>query len=288
MHCGNEGKRKMNNHPQELVFDKRSSTFDNLEWVKDKQFYGWIFEAIFEYEKNCNINGEKIESYLDVGTGTGQVLKYISGNYVAEQGILKNAKGIGIDVSKMMLSIAREKLCKIKNIELIHSSVEDYQSTNKFGFVICRNVFHHFDNPIEQFAKIIDLTRPGGKIYIIEGVAPTLESMELWKPILKRKDIGRNDNAYFSEKEFQRYFLEHFKVGIKDFGLFKSRMTLSNWLNNALITENDREIIIKDANRLVNNKIMQKEFGMKLLRKSPKALRDIEFIKFSSMLEISV
>lgn len=82
----------------------------------------------------------KARSVLELGCGTGSYLLHLSGCY----------KTTGLDISSVMLSIARKKLPKT---ELYQSGMLEFKFNKKFDVIICMNdTFNHF-------LKVFDLRR---------------------------------------------------------------------------------------------------------------------------------
>lgn len=83
----------------DVKFNKRADSYDKgFEGRFSKKFYSLLLNQI---ELNENVN------LLDVGCGTGEILKKLSNEY--------KINGYGIDVEKNMINLAKEK-CPNMNI----------------------------------------------------------------------------------------------------------------------------------------------------------------------------
>ncbi len=99
---------------------------------------------------------------LDVGTGTGAIALLL-----AEL----DHKVTGIDLSEGMMAIAREKADKL-NLEINFRSGDAenlHFKDNIFDAVICRHLLWTLPNPEKAVNEWIRVTKPGGKIAVIDG-----------------------------------------------------------------------------------------------------------------------
>ncbi|MBM3713434.1 MAG: class I SAM-dependent methyltransferase [Actinobacteria bacterium] len=272
---------------QRIIFNERANSFDTLSWVSNRDFLGHIFEIIYKFAEEQKSKGFIIKRFLDVGTGTGEVLKYLSEIY-RNQNLLAESIGIGIDISERMIAIAKSKLSLSKKVSLINCSIYDSElEYDSFDFIICRNSFHHFHNPDYALVEMRKLARKFGKIFIIEGVAPNNYTLEKWKDILTLKDIGRN-NIYLSLENIEEFFKNNYNLEVKYTELTPVKMLLSNWLGNAVITDDTRREIIKMMDKLYKDEIFRNQFGLEQIVKAPVDKKDYEFKKRSVLIEIDV
>ena len=106
---------------------------------------------------------------LDVGTGTGILLPYLS-RLTGEEGKL-----FALDYSSEMLSVAESKLPH-KGIEFINSNVENMPFDDEiFDRVICFACFPHFGNKLKSLKEMSRVLKKGGKLFI----AHLLSSQEI-------------------------------------------------------------------------------------------------------------
>jgi len=233
--------------------------------------------------------GRPISSYLDVGTGTGEVLRLFS-RLAAEQGVLSHARGLGIDVSEEMIKIASKKLKGMPNVQVERRSVyDDELGSARFDFAICRNSFHHFFDPGKALQAMRRLVKANGRIFIIEGVAPDEYTLSRWKDVLIRKDVGRNPRVLLSMENVGEIFRNEFHwppSRIEE--LTPVPVRLNGWLYNAPITIETRREIIRRVNILYNDPRFRRSFGLSMIRVSPRSRREYEFLKRSVLIEFTV
>jgi ubiquinone/menaquinone biosynthesis C-methylase UbiE len=106
---------------------------------------------------------------LDVGTGTGILLPYLS-RLTGKEGKL-----FALDFSSEMLSVAKSKLTQ-SGIEFIDSDVGNMPFENEiFDRVICLASFPHFGNKPKSLQEMSRVLKKGGMLFI----AHLLSSLEI-------------------------------------------------------------------------------------------------------------
>jgi ubiquinone/menaquinone biosynthesis C-methylase UbiE len=274
---------------QALIFDKRAGSFDRLAWVSDREFLGNILARISHFITDYRKLGRRVTSYIDIGTGTGEVLKYFRQHFGREQKLLIDAEATGLDVSKEMIAIASSKLGDDQQVKLVRGSVYDRLfEEHSFDFAICRNAFHHFGDPSFAVDEMRRLVRKGGMIFIVEGVAPDNYTLRKWSSVLLARDTGRNPAVLLSKENVENAFEDHFGAQkVRVFDLPAVPMLLSEWLNNAVITQDSRVEIISRIRRLFKDETFRHRFGIQRIRESSAAhrIRDYRLKKRSVMVE---
>lgn len=109
---------------------------------------------------------------LDVGCGTGAISKDIA-KIVGEKG-----RVIGIDNTKKFIESGKKNYGDIKNLDLIHSDLFDFQSEEKFDLIISARVLQWLTTPKEALLKMKELLKPSGQISILDYNHEALD----WKP----------------------------------------------------------------------------------------------------------
>lgn len=100
-------------------------------------------------------------SVLDLGTGTGVLIPYLS-RMVGPQGHVT-----AIDLSEGMLSIARKKYGDLPNVEFLKIDFEEEQIPGKFDVVMMYCVYPHLHSPRETFEWLFRMNiNPGGVIVV--------------------------------------------------------------------------------------------------------------------------
>jgi len=102
------------------------------------------------------------ERVLDLGTGTGRSLELFSDHF---------ARGIGVDMSREMLAMARARLetenlshCQVRFGDLYDLPFEGHQ----FDIVIIHQVLHYLDEPGRAIEVAADMLIPGGRLLIVD------------------------------------------------------------------------------------------------------------------------
>ncbi len=271
---------------QAYIFDQRAKSFDKLPWVTNRELTAGVLLRIFQF-----LDGQSKVKYLDVGTGTGEVLKQLSA-YAKQRGILQEVEGVGIDISEEMIKIAKKKTRGIPTVRVERRTISGDQPGAEYGtfdFAICRNAFHHLTNHDRAVVEMRKLVREGGRVWIIEGVAPDSYTLEKWKDILLIKDVGRNRDVLLSlpEKNVRGLFSRRFHwepAYVKE--LPKVPIRMSEWLNNAPITADKRETILHKINKLYEDPRFRESFRLRVIGRGSN--RDYEFLRRSVLIEFVV
>lgn len=138
-------------------FEQIASSYDKF---KRKNWY--YFQNINQIPLEKIKTGKKI---LDIGCGTGTLLLKLKPSY-----------GVGIDISEMMIKIARQKN-KSKKIFFWTGKIEKFSSRQKFDYIIMVDVIEHLENIQSTVACLKKFVHKNSEILIVM-VNP------LWEPIL--------------------------------------------------------------------------------------------------------
>lgn len=109
---------------------------------------------------------------LDVGCGTGAISKDIA-NFIGRTG-----KVIGIDNTEKFIERGKVTYKNVKNLELIHSDVFDFDSKQKFDLIVSARVLQWLNNPKDALIKMKSLLKSNGQISILDYNHNKLE----WNP----------------------------------------------------------------------------------------------------------
>ncbi len=151
---------------------------------------------------------------LDIGTGTGHVLE-IAGPSV------ENA--VGIDASREMLSVARDRLdraalsnCQVRQADMYHLPFD----SGRFDAVTLHMVLHYADQPEAVIAEAARVLSGNGRIIVVDFAPHELETM-------------REEHAHrwlgFADRDIERHFKSAGLVPEKPVHLGGGPLTVSLW-----------------------------------------------------------
>ncbi len=133
---------------------------------------------------------------LDVGCGTASISKDIA-NIIGA-----NGKITGIDNTENFILSGKKAYENIKNLELIHIDLFNFNPEEKYDLIISARVLQWMSNPKEALLKMKSLLKPNGQISILDYDHTNLnwnpsppESMQaFYNTFLKwRQDAGMNN-----------------------------------------------------------------------------------------------
>jgi len=184
-----------NKHHISMMFDSISQSYDFLNCL-----LSFGFDKIWRKKLINEIKNFQIEKFLDVATGTGDIL-VLGAKYL-------NVKELyGIDISEKMLEKARKKIANINSkikCTLINGDVEKMQFDNDFFDIITiaygvRN-FEDFNKSLHECYRVL---RKGGIIAILEFGLPKNKIIYFFYYIYFTKILpflgfvfSKNKNAY--------------------------------------------------------------------------------------------
>lgn len=186
------------------AFDKQALNYDF-----DKKGY----HARKQYN---NILGKvdklKFTNVLDVGFGTGEILRQIIKKY-------PNKNYYGIDISEKMLEKAHEKLQDKAKLSLGDSENLPYKD-NKFDLILCNDSFHHYPNPIKAMKELFRVLKPGAYLILSDYYKPFFIRFIMNSFIYFSKD---GDVKIYSKSETQ-HFLKNAGFKIIDTEILNSAL----------------------------------------------------------------
>lgn len=152
-HINNEFNLKMlNTDLLKEDFDTFAKIY-NPSWNHNIHYHKFLLKHIPD---NC-------ESVLEIGCGNGEFTRLISNKCV---------KITGIDISPVMISVAKSRSEKYSNIE--YETGDAFLKSipkESFDVVVSIGVFHHF-NLENVLLKSIDLVKKGGKLIVLDVYKP--------------------------------------------------------------------------------------------------------------------
>jgi len=141
------------------------------------------------------VAGHSIESLLDAGTGTGQMLELLAPHA---------KRSVGIDVSPEMLAIARDRLarlklqhCQVRLADIYRLPFPDGGALTGFDTVLFHQVLHYLDDPQAAVIEAARVMRHGGRV-LIADFAP--HDVEFLRSEYAHRRLG------FSDREVESWF----------------------------------------------------------------------------------
>ncbi len=111
------------------------------------------------------------QSMLDLGTGTGRLLELFSPLY---------RRGVGIDMSRDMLAVARANLeragvanAQVRQGDILNPPVE----RDHFDLVTIHQVLHFLDDPVVAIREASRALRPNGRLIIVDFASHDIETL---------------------------------------------------------------------------------------------------------------
>lgn len=171
---------------------------NNKGYLKIYKNYNLILDRVYEIFKECKITGPKI---IEIGVGTGNL---------SSKFLVDNFDITGIDQSREMLNIAKEKYPKLRVRlgEFLKIPYDNYT----FDFIVSTYAFHHLNNSekIVAIEEMIRVLKPSGVIIIGDLMFQNQLAEEELIKTLSPKELEEVKDEYYSyidmlTQEFERY-----------------------------------------------------------------------------------
>jgi ubiquinone/menaquinone biosynthesis C-methylase UbiE len=111
------------------------------------------------------------DSILDIGTGTGRILELFGRN---------TARGVGVDFSREMLSLARTRLtdanlanCQVRQGDMYQLPVDDAE----FDIATLHLVLHFADDPAAVISEAVRALAPSGRLVVVDYAPHKVEEL---------------------------------------------------------------------------------------------------------------
>lgn len=179
------------------------------------------------------IGKRPFQSMLDLGTGTGRLLELFAPLY---------RRGVGIDMSREMLSVARANLDRagISNAQVRQGDIfAPPVERGGFDVVTIHQVLHYLDDPALAIREAAQLVRPGGRLVIVDFAPHALDFLRDQHAHLRLGFSDRQIEDWFAEAGFE---LEATQQVEPELGQ-RNRLTVKLWLGR------DPRRLLADADR---------------------------------------
>ncbi len=188
-------------------FDSEAEGYEeDYNYREPKRCYEETLREVGRYKKNICV--------LDVGCGTGAMLRKICDNYsdvrIAE----------GIDISDAMINQAK-KLSKNYPIKFLVGTLEKANlKKEKYNVILCMHSFHHYQNPLKMLKNMKKILNREGRLIIVENRKKGWERIHFNYNLIKN-DFPCGDLWTYSKYEltFLAKIAGFKKVGYKKCGM---------------------------------------------------------------------
>jgi len=148
---------KQGQHERLNLYEDLAPVYDFI--FADGYNYGLQAEFVCEFAKDI----EEIK-LLDVGCGTGKLLKILSDHY-------PNAEMWGVDLQERMIEIARGRLAKSDNVGILYDDFFD--TSGNYNIITAMNVLPHFsERELHHFFDHVDHLLDAGGALILDYKDP--------------------------------------------------------------------------------------------------------------------
>jgi ubiquinone/menaquinone biosynthesis C-methylase UbiE/Fe2+ or Zn2+ uptake regulation protein len=170
------------------------------------------------------------QSMLDLGTGTGRLLELFAPLY---------RRGVGIDMSREMLAVARANLDKagVANAQVRQGDIyAPPVERDGFDLVTMHQVLHYLDDPAAAIREAARLLRPAGRLVIVDFAPHELEFLREEHAHLRLGFSDRQIADWLGEAGLDLEDSQEFEPR----GAGEGRLTVKLWLGR------DRRLLVAD------------------------------------------
>ncbi len=171
-------------------------------------------EAQLEQELLEVIGEQPIADFLDIGTGTGRVLELLSS---------RTERGMGIDLSQEMLTVARANLEKasLRNVHVRQADMYNMPVADaSIDLAALHLVLHYSDSPARVIEEAARVLKPQGRLVIVDFATHNEEHLRIDH---KHHRLG------FDDAEIESWLLQNELVPEQCRDLQGSPLTVKIW-----------------------------------------------------------
>lgn len=240
-----------------INYESLKKKYFNLFEGNVEYFNFIITDVLFAYSEISKIfDNSKINRVLEVGCGTGILLKELKDNY-------KDIEFVGLDPNQSGFhnyeKISKKVLNLDDSINIIKSSIENFNNEKKFDLIFSFNVFEHVDNQEQYIINTVDLLTEGGKNIIFAPNYDFPYEPHFIIPIIFNKKITEK----IFKKRIENYEIKTQESGLWDALQITGKKKLCSFLNKKNFNYRfDDEIINKMLDRALNDNFFRKRQGL--------------------------
>lgn len=173
--------RLSNNDPDRIRDRLRLETVRTSQQMQAAEYFAKVADS-WDLLRSLHVSEEAVEAAIlaavgdrivdllvDLGTGTGRMLEMLSEHY---------RRGIGIDASREMITVARAKLAAsaVNHAQVRLGDISDLDSAaGKADIIVIHQVLHYFDDPGRVLLQARRALQPGGEMLIVDFAPHSLE-----------------------------------------------------------------------------------------------------------------
>ncbi len=177
--------------------------FGGRAYVYDDSYEGRFSQKFYTLLLN-NIDLKPYAEVLDVGCGTGELLKRLSQK--------EKINGYGIDVEKNMVAIAKKK-CPDMKIQISKSDCLPFLD-DSFDVLTACMAYHHFENRKGFAREAARILKNGGRLYIADP-----NFFTIFRKVINKILMHINAVGYFSDSK--DLFTDLSELGFKPIACIK-------------------------------------------------------------------
>ena len=133
-------------------FDRQALTYDmDRNGSHAREQYSIILQKMENF---------RFANVLDVGCGTGEILKRIHRRY-------PEVSLTGVDISEKMLEVAKVKIGNKATLLWADAEMLPFSDAT-FDLIVCSDSFHHYPNPQKVLAEFRRVLKGGGNLLICD------------------------------------------------------------------------------------------------------------------------
>jgi ubiquinone/menaquinone biosynthesis C-methylase UbiE len=159
-----EAVRRQRNEAAEAYFHANAANWETLRKLH-------VDEDEVEQTMRNLVGPGKIDTFLDLGTGTARILTLFAG---------QARQAIGIDQNREMLAMARLAIERagLRHIQVRQGDIYALPFPNSFAdFITIHQVLHYLDEPGRVIVEAARVLKPGGRLMVVDFAPHELEHL---------------------------------------------------------------------------------------------------------------